>query len=78
MVGLVRFELTTSCTPCKRATRLRYSPMIHRKGEEARCLLPRQALFGPFFGPQKELRGWAILPDTGPEKVLQSTQTASI
>ncbi len=26
MVGLVRFELTTSCTPCKRATRLRYSP----------------------------------------------------
>ena len=28
MVGLVRFELTTSCTPCKRATRLRYSPMI--------------------------------------------------
>jgi hypothetical protein len=26
LVGLVRFELTTSCTPCKRATRLRYSP----------------------------------------------------
>ena len=26
MVGLVRFELTTSCTPCKRATRLRYNP----------------------------------------------------
>jgi hypothetical protein len=45
MVGLVRFELTTSCTPCKRATRLRYSPMIHRKGEEARCPLPKQALF---------------------------------
>jgi hypothetical protein len=26
MVGLGRFELPTSCTPCKRATRLRYSP----------------------------------------------------
>ena len=26
MVGPVRFELTTSCTPCKRATRLRYGP----------------------------------------------------
>ena len=46
MVGLVRFELTTSCTPCKRATRLRYSPMIHRKGEEDPCPAPRQALFG--------------------------------
>ena len=30
MVGLVRFELTTSCTPCKRATRLRYSPNKRR------------------------------------------------
>ncbi len=30
MVGLVRFELTTSCTPCKRATRLRYSPNNRR------------------------------------------------
>jgi hypothetical protein len=30
MVGLVRFELTTSCTPCKRATRLRYSPSLRR------------------------------------------------
>ncbi len=28
MVGLERFELSTSCTPCKRATRLRYSPPI--------------------------------------------------
>ena len=26
MVGLARFELTTSCTPCKRSTRLNYSP----------------------------------------------------
>jgi hypothetical protein len=44
MVGLVRFELTTSCTPCKRATRLRYSPMIHRKGEEARWPGPMQVI----------------------------------
>ena len=34
MVGLVRFELTTSCTPCKRATRLRYSP--NKEGSESR------------------------------------------
>ena len=26
MVGAVRFELTTSCTPSKRATKLRYAP----------------------------------------------------
>ena len=26
MVGPARFELATSCTPCKRATRLRYGP----------------------------------------------------
>gem|GEM_PF-5666619 len=26
MVGPERFELSTSCTPCKRATRLRYGP----------------------------------------------------
>ena len=25
-VGLARFELTTSCTPCKRSTKLSYSP----------------------------------------------------
>jgi hypothetical protein len=35
MVGPVRFELTTSCTPCKRATRLRYGPKHQRKGEKA-------------------------------------------
>ena len=26
LVGAVRFELTTPCTPCKYATRLRYAP----------------------------------------------------
>jgi hypothetical protein len=26
LVGAVRFELTTTCTPCKYATRLRYAP----------------------------------------------------
>ena len=28
MVGAVRFELTTSCTRNKRATRLRYAPTL--------------------------------------------------
>jgi hypothetical protein len=31
MVGAVRFELTTSCTRNKRATRLRYAPTQGRK-----------------------------------------------
>jgi hypothetical protein len=31
MVGAVRFELTTSCTRNKRATRLRYAPTLGRK-----------------------------------------------
>lgn len=28
MVGLVGFEPTTSCTPCMRATKLRYNPKM--------------------------------------------------
>ena len=31
MVGAVRFELTTSCTRNKRATRLRYAPTLSEK-----------------------------------------------
>ena len=27
-IGATGFELATSCTPCKRATRLRYAPII--------------------------------------------------
>ena len=44
MVGPVRFELTTSCTPCKRATRLRYGPN-KRNGEQAPPPRLRQVLF---------------------------------
>ncbi len=44
MVGPVRFELTTSCTPCKRATRLRYGPTSQRKEEEAPRPGPRQVI----------------------------------
>ena len=36
MVGTVRFELTTSCTPSKRATKLRYVPN-HWSAESIRC-----------------------------------------
>ena len=35
MVGAVRFELTTSCTRNKRATRLRYAPNQTRRGKWA-------------------------------------------
>ena len=45
MVGLVRFELTTSCTPCKRATKLRYSPNFQKNGQKAECHLRKQAVF---------------------------------
>src|SRR5690242_19844636 len=38
MVGAVRFELTTSCTRNKRATRLRYAPTLSRR----RCRVPGQ------------------------------------
>jgi hypothetical protein len=31
MVGLAGFEPTTSCTPCKRTTKLCYSPKTHRE-----------------------------------------------
>src|SRR3954463_12359201 len=37
MVGAGRFELTTSCTRNKRATRLRYAP-THEAGENALVL----------------------------------------
>ena len=52
MVGLVRFELTTSCTPCKRATRLRYSP--NKEGSES-SMQPAEAsgFFDHPFGPDK-------------------------
>ena len=30
MVGVTRFELATPCTPCKCATRLRYTPTTGR------------------------------------------------
>src|SRR5688572_20484976 len=45
MVGLVRFELTTSCTPCKRATRLRYSPNKRRVTKTPRARR-RKSFFG--------------------------------
>lgn len=46
MVGPVRFELTTSCTPCKRATRLRYGPK-QEKGHKAGCRRWWQVVFLP-------------------------------
>ena len=51
MVGLVRFELTTSCTPCKRATRLRYSPKsfgMTKKPYRAGRGKPFQRIFLPW------------------------------
>ena len=72
MVGLVRFELTTSCTPCKRATRLRYSPMIHRSGQEAAPHGVMQALSSAFRpteycrGPGEDLSALALATAEAP------------
>jgi hypothetical protein len=30
MVGAARFELATTCTPCRYATRLRYAPTLEK------------------------------------------------
>src|SRR5882672_10244469 len=46
MVGLVRFELTTSCTPCKRATRLRYSPNKNRRVRKRHAVRRGKSFFG--------------------------------
>jgi hypothetical protein len=37
LVGAVRFELTTTCTPCRYATRLRYAPKTRRIISERYC-----------------------------------------
>src|SRR5213593_1736442 len=39
MVGTVRFELTTSCTPSKRATKLRYVPNHSLQPEPERAAI---------------------------------------
>ncbi len=57
MVGLVRFELTTSCTPCKRATRLRYSPT--KEGTTSRMLPGEARAFYPAFPVAKSARSQA-------------------
>ena len=44
MVGAVRFELTTSCTRNKRATRLRYAP----NQSSERCRVPATFAMGFF------------------------------
>jgi hypothetical protein len=47
MVGPRRFELLTSCTPCKRATRLRYGPTDRKTPKKIEN--PRDASSFPSF-----------------------------
>ena len=45
MVGAARFELATTCTPCRYATRLRYAPTREkyiRAGETIRLVSAQQ------------------------------------
>ncbi len=58
MVGPARFELATSCTPCKRATRLRYGPKQERV-REAQASLAGKRHFHPETGP----RNGPLAPD---------------
>ena len=51
MVGPARFELATSCTPCKRATRLRYGPKQERV-REAQASPAGKRHFHPGNGPR--------------------------
>jgi hypothetical protein len=46
MVGAVRFELTTTCTPCRYATRLRYAPKSRRIIAERICAPQAQGRLG--------------------------------
>jgi hypothetical protein len=48
VVGAVRFELTTSCTRNKRATRLRYAPPT-KGGKIALCPSQLQMIFSEKF-----------------------------
>ncbi len=55
MVGAVRFELTTSCTRNKRATRLRYAPTPRQEkvpvdAAIGKKFIARRLFFGPWAG----------------------------
>ena len=50
LVGVAGFELATPCTPCKCATRLRYTPTLQRSIAAAVCASgPEQAAYGNQF-----------------------------
>ena len=57
MVGAVRFELTTSCTPSKRATKLRYAPT----GGTLRC-------GGEIYGEASWIQQHSLPPGIAPDR----------
>ena len=62
MVGPERFELSTSCTPCKRATRLRYGPKKQEAGSKS-CHAQTCKRFFPNFKFQfSKIRLACVLP----------------
>ena len=70
MVGLVRFELTTSCTPCKRATRLRYSP--NKEGSQSYTVAGEASVFSDdfagVFGRSSKGTRWSVHVRRSPSK----------
>lgn len=55
MVGAVRFELTTSCTRNKRATRLRYAPNQTRAGKWGNTVTVAMDFSGKVKTPARHL-----------------------
>ena len=74
MVGAVRFELTTSCTRNKRATRLRYAPTLNTTSCGLRLQLATSKLQKMKSGPagltQHAVGQW--LPALALRRLLQS------
>ena len=52
MVGVRGFELLTSCSQSRRATGLRYTPVLIKTPQQAACELMRYYISSLRFGPK--------------------------
>ena len=61
MVGVAGFELATPCTPCKCATRLRYTPKDEIIASQEVDLIQEVAYFKQFTTQQLKLVGIIVI-----------------
>ena len=61
MVGVAGFELATPCTPCKCATRLRYTPKVVIIASQEVDLIQEVAYFKQFTTQQLKLVGVIVI-----------------